>query len=135
MRMHPYLRARTPNDKLCHVPKMTRPVPFRVHRYHNGVLSFLLALGRQLRRRYARQRIPRRREIGKIEAERFRLYASLDSSSVKLPEKATRFGQRPRTHAGHRGRTGKASGGLLKQHDIALFRLCPHRGYEPSTWL
>src|SRR5262245_56169048 len=123
------------NDKLCHVPEMTRPVSFCVHRGKNGVLGFLLPPRRYLRGRNTGQRIPRRREIGKIEAERFRFYVSLDSRGVKLTEEVARFGQRSGTHSGYWRRTGKASSRLLKQHNIAEFRRRPDCGDKPAARL
>ncbi len=97
MRMHPYLRARTANDKLRHVPKMTRFVPFGNIVNITASLASCWRSGGSCAVVTPAKRIPRRREIGKIEAERLRLYASFDSSSVKLPEKAARVGEGPWT--------------------------------------
>jgi len=83
--------------------------------------------------RYPGQRIPRRREIRKLEAEGLDLHSRPDSSGAELAKKVVWGGQCSGADARNRGRTSEAPRSLLKQHDVALLRPRPHRRNKPST--
>lgn len=126
------LPADLSNDEPGHVPKATWTIPVGIRSGHHRVLGLLLLINRKVRRRYAGQSVPSRGEVREIEIERLFFDTSFNPGTLELTKKGGWVRQGGWSDARNRWCSREATGSLLKEHDVALFRSCPDRGHEPS---
>src|SRR5687767_3090519 len=72
------------DDELRHVAEMAWAVAVGIHGPEDGFFCFLPCLVGQICRRDAGERVPGRREVREVEAERFRVNSRLDPGGIEL---------------------------------------------------
>ena len=87
-------------------------VTARIHYVHDRSLSLLPLVGRKVGDGHSRESLPRRKKIGKVEAEHLGFNMGFNARVGQLLEKKCRISQCTWPHARNRWRTSKSTSGL-----------------------